>query len=97
MMKRTKKAAALLLAAAMLLALAACGGDTPGAQETETPDFVYVASYSPVGGDIQYVNQSCYFNGRIYFVGDYLDGQRTESYPVYDENGEPLLDENGER
>lgn len=96
MMKRTKKAAALLLAAAMLLALAACGGDTPGAQETETPDFVYVASYSPVGGDIQYVNQSCYFNGRIYFVGDYLDGQRTESYPVYDENGEPLLDENGE-
>ena len=47
-MKKLKRAAALALAAAMLLCFAACGEDTPGAQETETPDFVYVASYSPV-------------------------------------------------
>ena len=95
-MKKLKRAAALALAAAMLLCFAACGEDTPGAQETETPDFVYVASYSPVELDVQYINRSCYFNGRIYFTAEYVDGQYTEKYPTYDENGNPVYDENGE-
>ena len=95
-MKKLKRGAALLIAAAMLLALAACGGDTPGAQETETPEYVYVASYSPIDMEINYVNTACYFNGRIYFVTDYVDGQITETYPAYDEYGNPMYDENGE-
>ena len=95
-MKKLKRAAALALAAAMLLCFAACGEDTPGAQETETPDFVYVASYSPVELDVQYINRSCYFNGRIYFTAEYVSGQTTEQYQTYDENGNPVYDENGE-
>lgn len=96
-MRKLKRTACLLLAAIMLLVLcSACGGDTPGAQETETPEYVYVASYTPVDVDVSYVNSSCYSGGRLYFLAEILDGQITESYQAYDEYGNPMYDENGE-
>lgn len=91
---KTKKICCLLLAGVMLLGLlSACGGGDP--TNTPPPEFGYVAKYTELKGDFEGMNNPVIYDGRIYFMTNIEDGEITESYPSYDEFGNPILDEDG--
>ena len=78
-MKGFKKLAALMLALTMMLGLlTACGGGGTSDPQS-TPGFVYVPAYSELKSDlkIQYINSSCWRDGKIYFMASVVTGQET--------------------
>lgn len=94
---KLKKTCCLLLACVMLLGLlSACGGEGGPASNTPAPEYGYVAKYTELDGEFEGVSNATLSGDRIYFTSNVQDGEITESYPAYDENGNPVLDENGE-
>lgn len=76
-----KRAAALALALVTALGLMAGCGDnsTTGTQNTDTPEFVYVASYATIGTEGQFdsISNCCYADGQLYFTAQIVDGEET--------------------
>ena len=94
---KLKKTCCLLLACVMLLGLlSACGGEGGPASNTPAPEYGYVAKYTELDGEFEGVSNAAISGDRIYFISNVQDGEITESYPAYDENGNPVLDESGE-
>lgn len=92
---KMKKTCCLILALVMALGLlSACGGEG-GPTNTPAPEYAYVAKYTELEGEFEGMNNACFAGGRIYFMSSVQDGEITESYPSYDENGNPVLDEEG--
>ncbi len=97
---KLKKGLCLLLVLTMTMGLlSACGDNTDDPKINPTPDaaeYVYVPTYARLSGNISYINQSCYSNGRIFFNGQIETGETiTQSYStgMFDENGEPIMEE----
>lgn len=88
-LKATSAVMALMMAAT---ALTGCGGNTDGSSgDSDTADvteYMYVASYTPMSEDIDYINSSCYANGRIYFTSNIKDGVETYTDPTTGESYE---------
>lgn len=92
---KMKKTCCLILALVMALGLlSACGGEG-GPTNTPAPEYAYVAKYTELEGEFEGMNNACFAGGHIYFMSSVQDGEITESYPSYDENGNPVLDEEG--
>lgn len=92
---KMKKTCCLVLALVLALGLlSACGGEG-GPTNTPAPEYAYVAKYTELEGEFEGMNNACFAGGRIYFMSSVQDGEITESYPSYDENGNPVLDEEG--
>ena len=97
---KLRKSLCLLLILTMTMGLlSACGDSTDDPKGTPTPDtpeYVYVPTYTTLGENISYINQSCYNNERIFFSGEVKTGETiTQSYStgMLDENGEPIMEE----
>lgn len=85
-----RKAAALALALVLALGLmAGCGSNsTPGAQGTDSPDYVYVADYALIGDEGQFdsISNCCYADGVIYFTAQIVAGEDSYTDPSSGEN-----------
>lgn len=98
--QKAKKSLCLILVLTMALGLlSACGNGTDNPNNTPTPDapeYVYVPTYTQMSDKLNYINQSCYSNDRIYFVGEVYTGEMlTQSYQIGTdaETGEPIMEE----
>jgi ABC-type glycerol-3-phosphate transport system substrate-binding protein len=96
-MKNLKRMAAALMALFLMLGvLTACGGfsDSSGSG-AETPDYVYVAGYSPfdAGADIDYIQNCTWYDGKLYFAANVQVGSEpvTNVTSETDLNGDPIV------
>ncbi len=97
---RMKKYLCLILVLTTSLGLlSACGNNTEGPKNTppsDSPEYVYVPTYTELSGDFSYISYGCYCDGRIYFAGGIYTGETiTQPYETgaYDEFGKPISEE----
>ena len=78
-----KRILALLLALAMLVCLTACGGKEEAESKFKTLadelGYGYLAEYSDLSVDLNWVNTVSSAQGKLYFCGDYYDEETYES------------------
>ncbi|NCC69604.1 MAG: hypothetical protein EOM14_15705, partial [Clostridia bacterium] len=98
-MKTFCKIASVMLALVLMLGvLTACddsgGTDDPGAEET--PDYIYVPSYTTLdlGENINYIQNFCWSNEKLYFIATIQEGTEQVSYPTSstDIEGNPVVE-----
>lgn len=92
---KMKKTLCFIMALAMVFGLlSACGGGG-GNSNNETPEYTYVPTYTELGNDIGYVYYTVQSGNLIYVSGEVEGEEIVEEYPSYDENGNLILDEEG--
>lgn len=97
-MKKQKLTALILLVVMLLSILAGCKkndddeqnpDDGNASSDPNTPQFVYHATFSSVDmGEVNYIQNTFYYDGKFYFYGNFKTGTETSTYTYTDVNGE---------